>query len=157
MPWLIDADGKRHGISTVTLDEYVAYKSRYDEKGCLIWHGKINRQGYPELTQAQAAKSGFRLAYHYTWFKHTGTRVERPLQIDHICRVRACIEPTHLEVVTARENLMRGDTLARKNAEKLHCPQGHAYDTVNVNGDRGCKQCKAENSRRYRARKGQVR
>ncbi len=153
MPILIDADGKRHKVSSITVDEYIAHKSRYDENGCLIWYGKINPQGYPELTKAQANKSGFWLVYHYMWYKHTTTRVKRPSQLDHLCRVRACIQPTHLEVVTARENLMRGNTLARRNAEKTHCPQGHPYDNVNVNGDRGCKRCLAENVRRYRAKK----
>lgn len=61
------------------------------------------------------------------------------LTIDHLCRNRLCIEPTHLEPVTNRENIQRGG-----NSLKTHCPQGHPYDEVNTasrNNRRYCRTC----------------
>jgi len=67
------------------------------------------------------------------------------LQLDHLCRNRTCCNPAHLELVTGRENLLRGDTLAAANAAKTHCIQGHplADDNLYVanNGARTCRTC----------------
>lgn len=150
---IIDADGNVLSSYGVTIDDYIALKSKRNKHGCLLWYGKVNKQGYPELTKSQAAKTGFWLVYHYTWAQANGRRCAPDMTLDHTCEVRNCIEPSHLEEVTLRENLMRGDTLAAKNAAKTHCPKGHPYDTVNVNGDRGCKTCQAEATRRYYYRK----
>ncbi len=60
--------------------------------------------------------------------------------IDHLCRVRNCVNPEHLEAVTHRENMLRGDTLAAANAAKTHCPKGHALDGRDTHG-RYCTTC----------------
>lgn len=63
------------------------------------------------------------------------------LQIDHLCRVRHCVNPAHLDPVTQRENIRRGDT-GKHHREKTHCPQGHSYDEENTYRDRrGWRQC----------------
>jgi len=74
-------------------------------------------------------------------------------QLDHLCRNRACANPTHLEPVTHAENLLRGAGWSGRNARKTHCPQGHPYDAVNtrlVAGSRVCAACNAEKCRRQR-------
>jgi len=67
------------------------------------------------------------------------------LQIDHLCRVPACVRPDHLEVVTPRINVWRGRSDAAKNALKTECPQGHPYDEKNTRrdweGKRSCREC----------------
>lgn len=72
------------------------------------------------------------------------------LQIDHLCRNRACYNPAHLEPVTQQENIRRGYW-----AMKTHCPRGHAYDVVNTQwrgNKRRCATCHREQERaRYRA------
>jgi hypothetical protein len=83
-------------------------------------------------------------------------------QIDHLCRVRNCVAPDHLEAVTQQENLRRGEAGAN-NKIKTHCPHGHEYTPentlVNRSGSRVCVICKRVaarlSARRVRARKRQ--
>lgn len=65
------------------------------------------------------------------------------LQLDHLCRVRRCVNPAHLEPVSQRENLIRGEGWAGKNARKTTCNKGHALSVIPNNlGKRGCLTCR---------------
>jgi hypothetical protein len=81
------------------------------------------------------------------------------LQLDHLCRVRHCFCPEHLDQVTGRENTLRGNTITARCAAATHCPQGHEYTEVNTyrrpdHRRRDCKACKRAWSReRYYRRK----
>jgi HNH endonuclease len=82
--------------------------------------------------------------------------------IDHVkargCRFRDCSNPAHLEAVTLRENLLRGDTFQAANAAKTQCPAGHPYDAVNTRldtqGRRICRACDRARPRREHASSG---
>lgn len=80
------------------------------------------------------------------------------MQLDHLCRVRSCVNPDHLELVTSAENTRRGFSVSRANRAKTHCPSGHVYDEVNTyidrRGKRYCRKCqnKRRSERRKRAR-----
>lgn len=77
------------------------------------------------------------------------------LELDHLCRNPACVNPAHLEPVTHAENMRRGE-----RAMKTHCPQGHAYDEANTyrirSGGRQCRTC-VRLRRRRRVAEGRVR
>jgi hypothetical protein len=64
------------------------------------------------------------------------------LEIDHLCRVRNCVNPAHLEAVT------RGENVRRQMAVITHCPQGHEYTTANTrvgrDRKRGCRRCDSD-------------
>lgn len=81
--------------------------------------------------------------------------VPEGLELDHICRNRACVNPNHLEPVTGRINLLRGETLAARFAAQTHCVHGHPFDDANtlcIGNKRYCRACAREKQRRYRAR-----
>lgn len=68
------------------------------------------------------------------------------LQIDHLCRNRACVNPSHMEIVTGEVNTLRGLSFAAQNARKTHCAHGHPLSGDNVyitsDGERVCRTCK---------------
>jgi hypothetical protein len=78
------------------------------------------------------------------------------LQLDHLCRVRHCANPAHLEPVDCRTNLLRGNTVTAKWASRTHCQGGHPYDEVNTyitsEGARLCRICNAARQRERRRR-----
>lgn len=66
------------------------------------------------------------------------------LELDHLCRVRHCVNPAHLEPVTHRENCLRGVGRSAINAVKTECANGHLYDAENTYIDRaGSRHCRA--------------
>lgn len=119
--------------------------------GCWRWLGAPQPDGYALIKIAHQMRPAHKVAYEYT----IGA-VPDGLQLDHLCRNRGCVNPAHLEPVTARENTMRSPiALGALNARKTHCPQGHPYDesnTVVTSSRRTCRICNAEKQRRYRAR-----
>lgn len=118
---------------------------------CWLWTGAKNPNGYGVFRGVDRTHIAHRWAYE--------TFVEPcpGLDVDHLCRVRNCVNPDHLEAVTRQENLLRGVGLAAQNAAKTHCPQGHLLSGDNLCGGtpgRKCKICKnkVERERRRRLR-----
>jgi len=79
------------------------------------------------------------------------------LQLDHLCRNRACVRPDHLEPVRSRENTLRGFGPSAINARKTVCAHGHPFDEANTgrspNGRRFCRECGRIRARAYQARR----
>lgn len=70
-------------------------------------------------------------AYRYSYEIHKGP-IPPGLEIDHLCRNRACVNPDHLEAVTTVVNVMRGEGFSAKNKRKTRCPKGHEYTPENT-------------------------
>lgn len=108
--------------------------------GCWIWHGARTRNGYGQVTFNGRLAMAHRALYEYMV-----ATVPAGLDLDHLCRVRACVNPYHLDPVTRAVNLRRGDTRRTHNSSRTHCPQGHPYDDANtrigVAGRRHCRTC----------------
>ena len=74
------------------------------------------------------------------------------LELDHLCSRTVCVNPAHLEPVTHRENTRRGQGWAGENARKATCDR-HGSPLIDIGYARGCRACRAEANRAYRARK----
>lgn len=118
---------------------------------CWLWKGSLSRDGYGLSSITGNTVRAHRLAFE--WAKGV---IPKGMTIDHLCRNRACVNPDHLEIVTNRDNILRGIGFAAKHARATHCLQGHLYDLFNTyltsDGHRDCRTCRVEATRRWRAR-----
>lgn len=119
--------------------------------GCWIWKGYTDTAGYGRF-QLKGNVPAQRIA-----FMLQRGPIPDGADLDHLCRVRNCVNPSHLEPVSRAENVTRGESPPAKNARKTHCPRGHEYSPDNTYvppaGGRQCRSCKLERERRYHAAK----
>lgn len=118
--------------------------------GCYLWMGADNQVGYGQMTI-----NGRRVLAHRLSYEMYKGPIPDGLELDHKCRVRCCVNPDHLEPVTRRENVMRGQSPTRFNAEKTHCKRGHEFTIENTKieppNHRSCRTCIRERRRRRAA------
>jgi integrase len=121
-----------------------------DEAGCWIWQRTIDKAGYGRI-HYQPWGRPMEVMTHRAAYREFVGPIPRGLQLDHLCRVRPCCNPEHLEPVTPLENLERAVGVpSMLNRAKTHCPRGHEYDAVNTyigpsSGKRYCRTCRADN------------
>lgn len=108
---------------------------------CWLWTAGQWGEGYGRFWVSGRPVSAHRFAYEFL----VGP-IPSGLQIDHLCRVRNCVNPAHMEPVTNRVNTLRGmgPTVAGlRMSTKTHCPQGHPYDEANTRWWRNERLCRA--------------
>lgn len=109
---------------------------------CWPWNAGLSPEGYGVFTWVKG-KSG--PAHRFAWMLAHGVPFPDGLVTDHLCRNRACVNPSHIEAVTQHVNLHRSPLTC---AGKTHCPQGHAYDEANTyrppSGRRMCRACRRQ-------------
>jgi hypothetical protein len=107
------------------------------ENGCAEWpQAKRGPKGYGAVTYQKKTHFAYKLIY-----EHFVGPVPEGMVLDHVvCNNPACCNFAHLEVVTPRENLMRGNSASAINSRKTHCPRGHLYSHRDKQG-RVCRIC----------------
>lgn len=116
-------------------------------RACWLWTGWTNPSGYGRLKVDGHMVFAHRIAY-----QEVRGAIPIHLELDHLCRVRRCVNPDHLEPVTHSENIARGNVGAFNRA-KSACPKGHAFDDRNTRmymGRRYCRACSRERNARRR-------
>ncbi len=121
---------------------------------CWMWQGAVDPKGYGRFNP-----NGHTMLAHRFAYESAVGPIPEGLQIDHLCRTPGCVNPAHLEVVTNKENSIRGESLNAINARKVRCDYGHPFDDANTyirpdNGYRQCLTCKVRTRADFHARTG---
>lgn len=140
------------------LADRILRNSFLTDRGCWQWAGSIQAEsgyGYIRLSPTKRSR------VHRVAYESIVGPIPDGLQLDHLCRNRACLNPAHLEPVTSRVNTLRGMTVTAANAAKTHCINGHEFTPANTyvnprRGNRSCRACSAASARRAKARRAEV-
>lgn len=151
---VIAPDEEGTGMSRPTFEERLWSRITIAD-GCWEWtHSK--QRGYGWIGKG----NGRHVFAHRVVYELFRGPVPAGKQLDHLCRNRACVNPEHLDVVTARVNVLRGDGLPARNARKTHCKNGHALTGANVRTygrrsgiERVCRTCARLYRNEYRRQK----
>lgn len=108
--------------------------------GCWLWQGALNAAGYGAV-----GKDNKVLRVHRVTYELLVGPIPEGMQLDHLCRVRACCNPQHLEPVTNKENWLRGQHHTAVMLRENKCKRGHEMTEENTywrkNGGRLCRAC----------------
>lgn len=125
-----------------TIAERLAAKSERAPSGCLVWAGPVKPNGYARLVV-----DGREMYAHRAAYELAHGAIPDDMTVDHLCRTRSCIEPSHLAAVTRGEN-------TRRATVKTHCIRGHELtgDTIRWKRRgpylvRDCRDCDALRAR----------
>lgn len=120
--------------------------------GCWLWIGNVDGKGYGRFRDY--AKRRQVLAHRWSYERHLGP-IPDGMSLDHLCRKPSCVNPAHLEPVSIRVNILRGQGAGMRNAAKTHCPQGHEFVHTTEAGKlrRRCLTCQRKAVRECMQRK----
>lgn len=118
----------------------------YQRGDCWEWRGCRLPSGYGNVHVNGTTQLAHRMAYEIAKGK-----ILPGYQIDHLCRHRWCVRPSHLEAVLPKENTRRSRSPAAENAKKTHCRRGHALTKENIylriRYERECRACLSDRAR----------
>lgn len=134
------AGGEAMSVGPPLQDRLFSKFEPVTESGCWLWTACLNGDGYGQIWHNGRMRGAHRAIYEVL----VGP-IPDGLTIDHLCRVRCCVNPHHMEVVSKLENTLRGVGQSAINARKTHCKNGHLFDSGNTiiesSGKRKCKTC----------------
>ena len=140
---------------TPILERFMLHVMPEPFTGCWLWIAGTSNRGYGNLWDAGR---GLTVSAHRWAYEHWRGTIPEGLVIDHLCRVRRCVNPLHLRAVTIDENLKAAGSIAAAAvlSAKTHCIRGHAFDEQNtgrrVSGARRCRACARSQDAERRAR-----
>lgn len=140
-----------------SLKDRFAEKWMPGEDGCWQWTGAIElSQGYGQI-RTGGPGGGRRTRAHRVAYELYVGPIPEGLQIDHLCRNRGCVNPSHLEAVDSRTNTLRGEGISAQYARRTICGKGHSLEGENLywatpkNANRPVRQCRECSREKRRA------
>lgn len=120
-------------------DRLFSRVTKDSNSGCWNWTGALSH-GYGLMAIGNGRQ---RLTHRLSYELLVGP-IPTGLELDHLCKNTACLNPAHLEPVTRAENLRRSDSWGGRNSRKTHCPRGHQLIAGTDNGrvHRRCNECR---------------
>lgn len=110
-----------------------------DSSGCWLWQGAL-AQGYGHLKVKGKSHPAHRFGYEMLI-----ESIPPELVCDHLCRVRHCVNPDHIDITDHKTNILRGVGRGAKEARQTECKQGHPLNGENLRidtrGRRVCQTC----------------
>ena len=112
--------------------------------GCMRWMGAINSKGYGQVALPRRYGVSNVYVHRVAWINE-GRSIPFGHVIDHLCNLRACANPTHMQTTTNRNNVTRpgARTFGAANAALTHCLRGHALSGDNVSARGNWRECVA--------------
>lgn len=133
-----------------------------DGNGCWTFTGALSHAGYGQIGTGRRGEPARNRHTHRVMYEEVFGPVPDGLDLDHLCRNRACCNPWHLEPVSTRVNVLRGVGFAARHARQTHCVNGHPFDEANtyrfsipekgIVSGRSCRRCHAIREAKRRAR-----
>ena len=142
----------RRGIpvfrKTKTVEELLWPRVNKTES-CWLWTGPKQNGGYGIFSLNTGRYQSTNMLVHRVSWELSNGKIPEGLCIDHLCRVRHCVNPSHMEIVSLKVNVLRGIGLSAENSKKTECKNGHLFSPENTylaNGKYGiqrqCRKCK---------------
>ncbi len=114
---------------------------------CWLWNGKKNATGYGQIQIGSRTDGSRKLVYvHRLSYEHHIGPIPDGLTVEHICRVRRCVNPKHLTVLVLKDNLYASPDYI---GNRTMCAKGHPFTHRNKT-QRLCAICQKEIARKYR-------
>lgn len=140
-------------------ERFMAAVMPVPESGCWLWLGTLQPDGYGKFQKKKSCGRWTAAIAHRVAYEHFVGTIPAGLEIDHLCRVKCCVNPTHLEAVTSRTNQERAENWIYMQGHKIHCRHGHEFDARNTyrwGGSRYCRTCNRAAARKYLSTRSNV-
>jgi hypothetical protein len=138
-------------MMTTLAERFWSKVGQPDANGCWPWLAASDKDGYGFMWGDERHR---KVRAHRVVYELLVGPLTVGLQIDHLCRNRRCVNPAHLELVTARENTLRGDGPTARLAKRLVCSGcGRPYDEMRTDGSRRCSACNRRYQREWRRKR----
>lgn len=146
-----------------SIRERLASHGVVGSNGCILWTGAIDRSGYGKFPITIDGTRRMTGAHRAAWMAHRGD-IQGDLVVDHLCRVRSCVNVDHMELVTGSVNTIRGDHSSKRGrsgrkrpGEPYACGRHGRLDGYEKDMGEGrrrwvCRTCAGERRARYRDR-----
>lgn len=137
--------GRRPGPTPVSLRAAWERDVPAKGNGCWLWQGPVASNGYGRVSWKATRYYAHRVAYEL----HVGPIADGKV-IDHLCRKPLCVNPAHLEPVSIRENVVRGEAPNVQIHRSGRCSKGHVLRKTKT-GRTYCRECPRDRQRARRA------